>query len=91
MAARVAERQTQPTQNRPTQVMGVRVPPLAPRIARVAFVESVLLLFEADVAGIIHMMDPPGLYPCAPPQMRRVIAAFGAMPAGRGRFDRIDR
>ena len=40
-----------------------------------------LLLFEADVAGIIHMMDPPELYPYKPPQMRRVIAAFGAMLA----------
>ncbi len=38
-----------------------------------------LLLFEADVAGIIHMMDPPELYPYKPPQMRRVIEAFGAM------------
>jgi hypothetical protein len=40
-----------------------------------------LLLFEADVAGIIHMMDPPSLFPYKPPQMRRVIAAFGAMLA----------
>ncbi len=38
-----------------------------------------LLLFEADVAGIVHMMDPPDLYPYKPPQMRRVIGAFGAM------------
>lgn len=40
-----------------------------------------LVLFEADVAGIIHMMDPPALFPYKPPQMRRVIAAFGAMLA----------
>ncbi len=40
-----------------------------------------LLLFEADVAGIVHMMDPPDLYPYKPPQMRRVIDAFGAMLA----------
>jgi hypothetical protein len=40
-----------------------------------------LLLFEADVAGIVHMMDPPDLYPYKPPQMRRVVAAFGAMLA----------
>ena len=38
-----------------------------------------LLLFEADVAGIVHMMDPPDLYPYKPPQMRRVIAAFDAL------------
>ncbi len=38
-----------------------------------------LLVFEADVGGIVHMMDPPDLYPYKPPQMRRVIAAFGAM------------
>ena len=38
-----------------------------------------LLLFEADVAGIVHMMDPADLYPYKPPQMRRIIAAFGAM------------
>ncbi|MBN9509990.1 MAG: hypothetical protein J0I21_12875 [Alphaproteobacteria bacterium] len=40
-----------------------------------------LLLFEADVAGIVHTMDPPDLFPYKPPQMRRVIAAFGAMLA----------
>lgn len=40
-----------------------------------------LLLFEADVAGIIHMLDPPALFPYKPPQMRRVMAAFGAMLA----------
>ena len=53
-----------------------------------------LLLFEADVGGIVHMMDPPDLYPYKLPQMRRVIDAFGAMlagaaapsPAGRGRL-----
>ncbi|HET9019515.1 MAG TPA: hypothetical protein VFN46_08015, partial [Acetobacteraceae bacterium] len=41
-----------------------------------------LLLFEADVAGIVHMMDPPALFPYKPPQMRRVMAAFGDMLAG---------
>jgi hypothetical protein len=40
-----------------------------------------LLLFEADVAGIVHTMDPPDLFPYKPPQMRRVMAAFGAMLA----------
>lgn len=38
-----------------------------------------LLLFEADTAGIIHAMDPPDLFPYKPPQMRRVMEAFGAM------------
>ncbi len=38
-----------------------------------------LLLFEADVAGIVHMMDPPDLFPYKPPQMRRVMAEFAAM------------
>ena len=40
-----------------------------------------LLLFEADVAGIVHMMDPPALFPYKPPQMQRVMAAFGALLA----------
>lgn len=38
-----------------------------------------LLVFEADTAAIVHLMDPPELYPHKPPQMRRVLAAFGAM------------
>lgn len=38
-----------------------------------------LLVFEADVAAIVHLMDPPDLFPYKPPQMRRVFAAFGAM------------
>jgi len=38
-----------------------------------------LLVFEADVAAIIHLMDPPGMFPYKPPQMRRVFAAFGDM------------
>ena len=38
-----------------------------------------LLVFEADVAAIIHAMDPPDLYPYKLPQMRRVFAAFEAM------------
>jgi len=42
-----------------------------------------LLLFEADTAAIIHMMDPPDLFPYKPPQMRRVFQAFGAMLARR--------
>ena len=42
-----------------------------------------LLIFEADVAAIVHMLDPPDLFPYKPPQMRRIIAAFGAMLARR--------
>jgi hypothetical protein len=38
-----------------------------------------LLVFEADAAAIIHMMDPPDLFPYKEPQMRKVFAAFEAM------------
>ncbi len=38
-----------------------------------------LLIFEADTAAIIHMMDPPDLFPYKPAQMQRVFQAFGAM------------
>jgi hypothetical protein len=38
-----------------------------------------LLLFEADTAAIIHLMDPPDLFPYKHPQMRHVFAAFEAM------------
>jgi hypothetical protein len=38
-----------------------------------------LLVFEADVAGIVHMMDPPELFPYKPRQIRRLITAFGEM------------
>jgi hypothetical protein len=38
-----------------------------------------LLLFEADVAMIVHAMDPPDLFPYKPPQMRKVFDAFQAM------------
>ncbi len=38
-----------------------------------------LLVFEVDVAAIIHMMDPPDLFPYKPAQMRRVFAGFDAM------------
>jgi hypothetical protein len=35
-----------------------------------------LLVFEADIAMIVHDMDSPAIYPYKPPQMRRVFAAF---------------
>ena len=38
-----------------------------------------LLLFEADVAMIVHAMDPPDMFPYKAPQMRKVFAAFTAM------------
>jgi hypothetical protein len=38
-----------------------------------------LLVFEADSAAIIHLMDPPDMFPYKQPQMRRVFEAFGKM------------
>ena len=38
-----------------------------------------LLLFEADTAAILHLMDPDDLFPYKPPQMQRVFAAFDAL------------
>ena len=38
-----------------------------------------LLLFEADVAMIVHDMDPPDLFPYKAPQMKLVFEAFQAM------------
>lgn len=38
-----------------------------------------LLVFEVDVAAIVHLMDPPDLFPYKPAQMRRVFSAFDAM------------
>ena len=35
-----------------------------------------LLLFEADVAMIVHSMDEPDLYPYKVPQMKKLFAAF---------------
>jgi hypothetical protein len=38
-----------------------------------------LLIFEADNTAVVHNMDPPGIFPYKPQQMRRVFAAFSAM------------
>jgi hypothetical protein len=38
-----------------------------------------LLVFEADAAAIVHLMDPPELFPYKQPAMRKVFAAFDAM------------
>jgi glutathione synthase/RimK-type ligase-like ATP-grasp enzyme len=40
-----------------------------------------LLIFEADVAMIVHAMDPPDLFPYKRPQMLKVFDAFQAMLA----------
>jgi len=38
-----------------------------------------LVLFEADIAMIVHAMDPPDLFPYKAPQMRKVFDAFRTM------------
>jgi len=38
-----------------------------------------LLVFEVDVAMIVHDMDPPDLFPYKQPQMTKVFEAFQAM------------
>ncbi len=38
-----------------------------------------LLLFEVDTAAIVHTMDSADVFPYKPPQMQRVIRAFGDM------------
>lgn len=38
-----------------------------------------LLVFEADIAAIVHNMDPADVFPYKAPQMRKVFAAFVAM------------
>lgn len=38
-----------------------------------------LLVFEADTAAIVHLMDPPGLFPYKQAAMRKVFDAFGDM------------
>ncbi|HZT86666.1 MAG TPA: hypothetical protein VFA12_01770 [Stellaceae bacterium] len=38
-----------------------------------------LLLFEADIAQIVHDMDPPDIFPYKRPAMRRLFAAFQDM------------
>jgi glutathione synthase/RimK-type ligase-like ATP-grasp enzyme len=38
-----------------------------------------LLVFEADIAMIVHDMDDPKIYPYKPPQMRKVFDAFRAL------------
>ena len=44
-----------------------------------------LLIFEADVAMIVHNMDPPELFPYKGPQMKAIFGAFVAMIEARVR------
>jgi hypothetical protein len=41
--------------------------------------DGALLVFEADIAMIVHDMDNPQIFPYKPPQMRKVFDAFRAM------------
>lgn len=47
-----------------------------------------LLIFEADVAMIVHDMDPIEVYPYKGPQMRKIFAAFAAMLEARSKAGR---
>ena len=38
-----------------------------------------LLLFEVEMAAIIHMLDPAETFPYKAPQMTRIFASFGRM------------
>ena len=42
-------------------------------------IDGELLLFEADIAMIVHAMDSAAIYPYKGPQMRKVFDAFTAM------------
>jgi glutathione synthase/RimK-type ligase-like ATP-grasp enzyme len=42
-----------------------------------------LLLFEGDIAMIVHAMDSAEIFPYKPPQMQKVFAAFRAMLQAR--------
>jgi hypothetical protein len=48
-----------------------------------------LLIFEADCAAIVHLMDPADLFPYKQPQMQRVFTAFGDMLRGRCLVDPV--
>jgi hypothetical protein len=49
-----------------------------------------LLIFEADIAMIVHNMDPAELYPYKAPQMRKIFAAFAAMLEARAGKSRAE-
>ena len=44
-----------------------------------------LLIFEVDVAMIVHAMDPPALFPYKRPAMRKLFEAFRAMLGEKAR------
>ncbi len=46
-------------------------------------VDGKLLLFEADIAMIVHLMDSPSIYPYKAPQMHKVFDAFCTMLKAR--------
>ncbi len=48
-----------------------------------------LIVFEADVAAIIHSMDPPDLFPYKPAAMQRCYDAFAAMLRRRSGSDAL--
>ncbi len=50
-----------------------------------------LLIFEADIAMIVHNMDPAEIYPYKGSQMRKVFAAFAAMIEARSAAARKER
>lgn len=45
--------------------------------------DGALLLFEADVAMIVHAMDPPEKYPYKRPAMNKLFTAFAEMLRGK--------
>lgn len=47
--------------------------------------DGVLLVFEADVASIVHLLDPADLFPYKAVQMRKVFAAFESLLRGAAR------
>ena len=50
-----------------------------------------LLIFEADIAMIVHDMDPPEIFPYKGPQMRKVFGAFCAMLEAHAKASRKRR
>jgi len=50
-----------------------------------------LLVFEVDVAMIVHAMDPPDMFPYKQGQMRKLFAAFYAMLEKRRRESAAER
>ncbi len=49
-----------------------------------------LLVFEADAEAIVHIMDPPDLFPYKQPHMRRVVEAFATLLRRHAATSRAD-